>query len=167
MPVILKIVDTLPGMTRCLYCGKEIDAGKNRKKFCNLSHSHEYRRKSPNKVCAHCGLNFYKNPKKITKSGLHFCSRECKDAEQIIGGKIEPAHYGTGYGYYREAAFIAYPHRCNVCGYSKYPDVLIAHHIDRNRLNNQVSNLELLCPTCHDEKHYLTKTGRWTQLAGV
>jgi 5-methylcytosine-specific restriction endonuclease McrA len=33
------------------------------------------------------------------------------------------------------------------------------HHIDRNRNNNDPSNLEILCPTCHEEEHYLNGDG--------
>ena len=42
---------------------------------------------------------------------------------------------------------------CNRCGYSAYPDILGVHHIDRNRDNNDLSNLEVLCPNCHSVEH--------------
>jgi len=54
------------------------------------------------------------------------------------------------------------PHKCNRCGYNKHPQILNAHHIDHNRENNSLENLELLCPTCHNEHHFLTKSGSWT-----
>ena len=28
------------------------------------------------------------------------------------------------------------------------------HHIDRDRFNNEESNLETLCGLCHNEEHY-------------
>ncbi|MBI3573571.1 hypothetical protein HY090_00790 [Candidatus Kaiserbacteria bacterium] len=32
------------------------------------------------------------------------------------------------------------------------------HHKDRNRNNNSLGNLELICPNCHYEEHYLEKS---------
>lgn len=46
---------------------------------------------------------------------------------------------------------------CERCGYKKY-EILQIHHKDRNRLNNQLDNLELICPNCHFEEHYLEKS---------
>ena len=43
---------------------------------------------------------------------------------------------------------------CERCGYDK-SDVLQIHHKDRNRDNNNLKNLELICPNCHAEEHYL------------
>ena len=46
---------------------------------------------------------------------------------------------------------------CERCGYSK-KEVLHLHHKDRNRNNNDPSNLELICPNCHYEEHHLEKS---------
>lgn len=45
----------------------------------------------------------------------------------------------------------AYCERCryDVC------QILQIHHRDRNRDNNELENLELLCPNCHASEHYL------------
>lgn len=51
--------------------------------------------------------------------------------------------------------------RCSKCGYCKHAEVLEIHHKDENRLNDDFGNLELLCPTCHTEHHFETKTGKW------
>lgn len=42
---------------------------------------------------------------------------------------------------------------CEKCGYDKY-EILQVHHKDRNKNNNELSNLELICPNCHYEEHY-------------
>ncbi|MBI5003828.1 HNH endonuclease [Candidatus Kaiserbacteria bacterium] len=44
--------------------------------------------------------------------------------------------------------------KCERCGYSK-KEILHVHHRDRNRNNNDLSNLALICPNCHYEEHYL------------
>lgn len=47
--------------------------------------------------------------------------------------------------------------KCERCGYSKL-EILHVHHKDRNRNNSDLSNLELICPNCHYEEHYLEKS---------
>ncbi len=47
---------------------------------------------------------------------------------------------------------------CERCGYNKY-EILQVHHKNRNRDDNILSNLELICPNCHYEEHYLKKVG--------
>ncbi len=47
--------------------------------------------------------------------------------------------------------------KCERCGYSKL-EILHVHHKDRNKNNNDLSNLELICPNCHYEEHYLEKS---------
>jgi 5-methylcytosine-specific restriction endonuclease McrA len=43
--------------------------------------------------------------------------------------------------------------KCERCGYDKEPQILGVHHKDRNRNNNGLSNLEVLCPMCHSLEH--------------
>ncbi len=46
---------------------------------------------------------------------------------------------------------------CEKCSYNKQ-EILQVHHKDRDRSNNNLSNLELVCPNCHYEEHYLEKS---------
>lgn len=46
---------------------------------------------------------------------------------------------------------------CERCGYNK-KEILHVHHKDRDRNNNGLENLELICPNCHYEEHYLSKS---------
>lgn len=123
-------------------------------------------------LCAMCGNKTIKCNSQLekSKSGLYFCSRKCKDKAQRLDSKISkiwPNHYGNGDGIhqYREDAFKKLPNKCNVCGYARHPEVLDVHHKDMDRKNNDISNLEILCPTCHREKHFLTKTGLYSRRA--
>ncbi len=47
--------------------------------------------------------------------------------------------------------------KCERCNYDKY-QILEIHHKDRNRANNNLENLLLLCPNCHAEEHLLEKS---------
>lgn len=123
----------------------------------------------PNVICAYCQGSFYKSTSKQkgSKSNLFFCCRNHKDLAQRIGGieAIQPNHYNNGEGKnsYRNIAFEHYPKVCNRCSFDKYSEILIVHHRDRNRSNNVVSNLEVLCPNCHALEHYLAKDGLYNQ----
>ena len=44
--------------------------------------------------------------------------------------------------------------KCEKCSYNKY-EILQIHHKDRNKNNNELNNLELICPNCHYEEHFL------------
>lgn len=55
-------------------------------------------------------------------------------------------------------------HKCEDCElteWKKVPIPLELHHIDGNRLNNNESNLQLLCPNCH----FLTDNFRGRNIA--
>lgn len=54
---------------------------------------------------------------------------------------------------YREKAFKFYPPKCNNCGI-KHPVLLCVHHKDKNHLNNDINNLEILCCNCHRLAHH-------------
>lgn len=46
---------------------------------------------------------------------------------------------------------------CERCCYNKF-EILQIHHKDRNKHNNNLNNLEILCPNCHYEDHFLEKS---------
>lgn len=47
--------------------------------------------------------------------------------------------------------------RCERCSYGKV-EILQVHHRDWHHSNNVMENLELICPNCHAEEHYLEKS---------
>jgi 5-methylcytosine-specific restriction endonuclease McrA len=62
---------------------------------------------------------------------------------------------------YRATALSVKEQKCERCGYNRYPEILVVHHLDRNRKNGAKENLELLCPNCHEEVHLLNNDGRF------
>lgn len=152
-------------------CGKEFDAalkeinrgyGKYCSRVCSARDNGSKRRKEkiPNTTCVICDKNFYVKPSYLgsTKSGLHCCSKECKDkAARVDSGitDMHPSHYKGGYTKYRKRAFEHYPNQCARCGWQTYQEVLQVHHKDGNRQNGALDNLEILCPTCHVVTHII------------
>lgn len=124
----------------CPYCQKE-------------ERDNRYKGSRSQVKCGYCGKIFFKSNSKLncSKSGIYFCCREHKDlAQKIEFGleEIQPNHYGSVYNY-RKNAYCNYLHKCAVCGWDEDEDILEVHHIDENREHNELSNLIILCPTCH------------------
>lgn len=44
-------------------------------------------------------------------------------------------------------------HKCERCGWTNPFENLPRHHKDRDRSNNDLNNLEILCHTCHGLEH--------------
>lgn len=141
--------------TQCVVCGKDMWVPKHRltKKSCSVECNVIYsKRNQVTLSCDLCGKEFKlaKNKAKLGKTGLKFCSRECKDkAQRVEIGMIKPAHYKTGINSYRDQAFRLYGKVCNKCGYNKDERMLDVHHIDGDRENNDKDNLIVYCVWCH------------------
>jgi Zn finger protein HypA/HybF involved in hydrogenase expression len=148
-------------VSRCLREGTKM--------FCSRDCIVKYRAKNkipkaPNVVCAYCHKEFYMNKtkQKNSRTGFRFCCREHKDIAQRIGGikEIQPSHYGTILKDYRTLIQRNdLLKECNRCNYKEVIEVLQVHHRDRNRNNNDLKNLEVLCPTCHAAEHFRAKDG--------
>ena len=101
-------------------------------------------------VCAYCGKEIERHPSDIEKnsSGHFYCSRECGNRHKNDLRK-QSGEWEEGSTNYRNRAMETYEHKCFCCGWNEDERILEAHHVDENRANNKVSNLRLLCPTCH------------------
>lgn len=104
-------------------------------------------------VCSTCGKVFEAYGKR------KYCSDKCR---YIGSRKGYLKTNSTNVQGYRKIAFSQLPWKCCICGfkeytdryvkgtkYFKYPVILDVHHMDENREHNELSNLVILCPTCH------------------
>jgi 5-methylcytosine-specific restriction endonuclease McrA len=73
--------------------------------------------------------------------------------------------YGHWFGYKSASKYLRSTiTECQICGWGVRPEVLQIHHIDRNRLNNSLENVKLICPNCHSISHYDAKDGHYIRL---
>jgi hypothetical protein len=83
--------------------------------------------------------------------------KKCSDAKiGIKRPKISERYKGEGNPHYKNGIrtgkrmILEIKQMCEFCGTNKD---LHVHHIDKNRQNNQLSNLKLLCRSCHSKEH--------------
>jgi len=124
-------------------------------KECAAQHSKKINRL--NLKCALCGCDFERKLSKAkgSRSGLYFCTRKCKDEAQKLGGikEIQPSHFGTSKEIDYRSLFSEEELICVRCGYCEFKCCVEIHHIDKDRTNNDKSNLVPLCSCCHMGLH--------------
>lgn len=167
---------------QCLNCNTSFEAvnseinrgyGKYCSRHCSAKHTGQiYSQKvtQPNEKCAYCQKPIYRRQwqRNQSKSGLFFCTPNHKDLAQRLNSNIDLTlpHYGNGNrANYRNYIFTdkTQTHdQCNRCNTTFPIPVIRIHHIDRDRLNNDISNLEKLCPNCHEMHHFNTKTSYYS-----
>lgn len=154
-------------------CGEILWSRLSRhKKFCSTFCSWKASRDYIKIVCPQCHKEVERPRGRLrgSKSGILFCSRKCKDTAQRLGGikEIQPVHYGRANGKcdYRQRALehhgIACTNRnCPIrsAGISIPERMLDVDHIDENRFNNAIENLQVLCVWCHANK--TRRIGGW------
>lgn len=143
--------------TKCVTCSKaiykrpsEIQLNKGRTYCSQACFGIACRKEIP---CLVCG--------KPILAGLHkkTCSRNCANKHRTgIKYKLNrPKDKVKFYQSLKTRLLALRGHKCERCGYSKI-EILQIHHKDKVHQNNSIDNLELICPNCHFEEHYLEKS---------
>jgi len=139
--------------TFCQICGKgiyrrpiEIKRNDGRV-FCSLAcYGKACRKENP---CLVCGKLILASLNKKT------CSRGCanKHREGIKYKLNSPKDKVKTQGILKIRLLKIRGKKCERCGFGKF-QILQIHHKDKNRNNNSLDNLELICPNCHSQEHY-------------
>ncbi len=132
----------------CLICKKSFthkSARCNKAKYCsNPCRYQAHKNKGRTEYsCKHCHKKF--NAPLSTKR--IYCSRKCVQKESHL--TFKPSFTTVRKALLTRKMITI----CNRCGYKDEPLILGVHHKDRNRNNNDISNLEVLCPNCHSLEH--------------
>lgn len=141
----------------CKICGKsiyrrpsEIKANRGRV-FCGLiCYGISLRKETP---CLVCG--------KLILAGFNkkTCSRSCANIHRAgIKYKIgRPRDKARTFRVLKLRLMEERGKNCERCNYNKY-EILQVHHKNRKRADNRIENLEIICPNCHYEEHFLEKS---------
>ncbi len=142
--------------TTCTVCKKDIyrrpkEIEKNEGRvFCNiLCYGISCRKEKP---CSVCGKLI------LSKFNKKTCSRSCSNTQR----ESTKYKHGSPQDKVKSQRFLKLRllkergEKCERCSYNKY-EILQVHHKDRNRKNNELENLALICPNCHYEEHFLEK----------
>jgi hypothetical protein len=135
---------------KCLVCNNEfehISSRCNKAKYCSRTCYYKAQNKngSVTMKCKHCDVEFKASPSDIAKR--KYCSKQCTS-------KGNHKEWHPNFTTVRKAMLTRNKiNKCERCGFDKYKQILGVHHKDRNRNNNKLSNLEVLCPNCHSIEH--------------
>ena len=139
----------------CEWCGKEFTYYPYRKgdvKYCSYDCYHKATRKYYVITCANCGKEIEVEAKKKNRK---FCSKECWDEYRRNRQRVAT----TGHDGYRYVWFTdgtgEQEHRYimeNLLG-RKLTTNEVVHHIDGNRANNDIKNLQLMTRGEHSKLH--------------
>jgi hypothetical protein len=99
-------------------------------------------------ICEGCGLEF----RHRGYQSRRFCGSACHHASQT-----GVARSAAGLKVVTKQAHRAAIGKCERCGWSLEVRVLHVHHIDHDHRNDEPSNWEVLCPTCHKHHHFTDK----------
>lgn len=124
------------------------DLRRGCKPFCSKKCASEHSNTSIKLRCKRCNKKIYKKFSEITssKTKRFFCSHKCSAEVTLNSKTVEISTM------YRETAFKYLEHKCCNCGYD-IVEALEVHHKDRNRENNHISNLCIVCANCHTLIH--------------
>lgn len=105
--------------------------------------------------CSTCGKLLIRRAKRLDQNS--YCGYECMGK-----GRRLPFPNSNKWSAVRE--WFRFPGRmskCEECGYDKIPEILVVHHKDRDRKNNALGNLAVLCPNCHAVEHLREIKSGW------
>ena len=132
----------------CVTCGNIFSFPKAREKtakYCSdpCRYKAMVGRGSVQYKCQHCDKTFLSSPSTNRK----YCSKACVN-------KANKSVFKPKFSTVRKAMIArGMLTKCERCGFDAIPEILGVHHKDRNRKNNDLSNLEVLCPNCHSTEH--------------
>ena len=135
----------------CKVCDKEFNHYSwDNQQYCSKQCA--YNKDKVKEDCTVCGKSTLKSQSIVNRNNKNYCSRDCYNFRNGVQKNLK-----RGTAYYKD---LLDKSSCD-CGESK-PYLLQIHHIDGNHHNNDKSNLEIVCPTCHVKRHLKkNKSNEW------
>jgi hypothetical protein len=126
-------------------------------KYCSSNCQHLGRRNGEMVPCSVCGKKVYRPLRRlsISKSKKFFCNKSCQTKwrnQEFVGNK----HVNWKEGKFAYRTVLLRNQVLPICAKCRSKDerVMETHHLDKNRSNNNISNLIWLCRNCHFLVHH-------------
>ena len=157
---------------KCIRCGSDFSVRPASKvRYCSIAcfNGREERRLDFKRICIRCGNEYMRCG---GNAGQKFCSVACaKSFKEVAKQDNLPFCHRANKTIRtnRKTAQDAYKRSfpaCMRCGWNIEPTILHVHHRNRNRKDVSISNLEVLCPTCHVLEHFRAKDSIWVNIPG-
>ncbi len=107
--------------------------------------------------CSMCGKETFRPQSQIkkSKSRKFFCTKSCQTLwrNKLFSGDRHPNWKGGEYVYRKIMQGLKTRPVCKLCEL-RDQRILIVHHLDANRKNNNIHNLIWLCHNCHFLVHH-------------
>lgn len=118
----------------------------------------KYKHKRVLKSCPVCSKKFQTSIGSTDEKTT--CSYSCSNTF-FRSGSNNPNYKDGTRADYRTTALACKEPECERCGWNIEVSILEVHHIDRDRSNNSIENLELLCQNCHSLDHFYAGDGKF------
>ncbi|MFA6423529.1 MAG: hypothetical protein WCW17_03715 [Patescibacteria group bacterium] len=149
-------------LKNCVICSKEFYVKPSQDKlgwgkYCSVACQRKGQRTGQKVACYICEKEIYRPKHELerSKSGLSFCSKSCQAIwrNRVYSGENHP-HWKDGSNQdYRSMLLNSKNERkCILCGVIDLR-ILVVHHLDENRTNNNLINLCWVCHNCHHLIH--------------
>lgn len=135
---------------RCIVCGKIFKCPiiHKRRKTCSTKCYDKYRGSRIVGQCEWCGQDVH-GRQFGKKKEIYFCSKQCSGKHKRWNTEPETYQKKKIWNNIKNNKEI----ECELCHLDDI-DVLTVHHMDGDRKNNDLSNLQLLCYNCHFKIHH-------------
>ena len=132
-------------------------------KYCSIYCTRMGKRNGKLVNCSKCDKKVYRSLRSLnrSKTKTYFCSRKCSlyFLKEMSMGQLS-SNWKGGKSSYKN--IIRRSEKLTQCTLCEKDDtrILIVHHIDRNRKNNEIKNLSWLCYNCHFLVHHFPDTNK-------
>lgn len=126
----------------CMYGKRKTDVKDNETFIIQKNGNRTVRVRAIKTKCSICKREY------LRRAGDKFKTNICNKCICNFNGKKS---YTTGIGDYVERALNHYGKICSIC---KSTENIEVHHIDFDRTNNALENLQVVCKSCHRKLHW-------------
>ncbi len=152
----------LVAQATCIICSKSFYVRPNHLKrgwgkYCSIKCRTKAQFNGENLACAICGKNIHRSLTQLehSESGKFFCSVSCKAKwRNTLFREEKHSNWINGINVYRKILIRTGKEQICSCCHLTDTRVLVVHHIDHDRENNDESNLTWVCHNCHFLIHH-------------